>query len=330
MEAKIMLNRPYFIIPCFKILSFLLSFSLLIGCASMASNSHYSNNQQIAKETKKVLVINSNQSIDRYQIAESIFVDALNGYSSKVVNLAEESQPIEYLQDVLNQGSYDVIYCIGAKALGSIDYIDPDLPVVYTSVLNWRKFAGRKNYFGISSELSPQVQLTWFKYFFPETKRVGVLYSEENQTLIDDALVASKNLSLHLKPIKLRGDDQLGISAKRLLKEIDVLWLISDSATMSSINNVGSLFTLAEKLNVPVISYNPLFMDMGAVMSLVADLPTTARQAALLTVKLLEKQIPGHEIQFPAGSRIILSGEKVDQYKMKLNLGALDSVDELR
>jgi putative ABC transport system substrate-binding protein len=330
-----MLNRPYFIIPCFKILSFLLSFSLLIGCASMASkrtasNSHYSNNQQIAKETKKILVINSNQSIERYQIAESVFVASLDEYHTSVVNLEKENQPAEYLQDLLNQGVYDLVYCIGAKALGSIDYIDPGLPVVYTSVLNWRKFEGRKNYFGISSELSPQVQLTWIKYFFPELTKIGVFYSEENQAVIDDSMAASKNLSLNLKPLKLDSEDQRLLSAEKFLSEIDALWLISDSSTISSIENVNILFHLAEKLSIPVVTYNPLFMDIGAIMSLAADLPTTARQAALITKKLLEAGMSEQAIQYPAGSSIILSGQKLKQYKIKLNPSVLDSVDELR
>jgi len=320
-----MINRPYF-----NILTFFLSFIVLSGCASTSSEYSVANKHALQNETKKILVINSNRSIERYQMAESTFVDSLSEYTTKLINLETEDQPIEYLQDVLNQGDYDIIYCIGAKALGSIDYIDPDLPVVYTYVLNWRKFEGRKNYFGISSELSPQVQLTWFKYFFPDMKNIGVFYSEENESLISDALAVSKNLSLNLKPLKIASEDQILRSANKFLSEIDALWLISDSSTISSIKNVNTLFHLAEQQGVPVITYNPLFVDMGAIMSLVADLPTTARQAALITKMLLDAEVPEGAVQFPAGSRIILSDQKLKQYKTKLNPDAMDSVDELR
>tara|TARA_R110002072_G_scaffold184083_2_gene340443 strand:- start:10213 stop:11142 length:930 start_codon:yes stop_codon:yes gene_type:complete len=279
---------------------------------------------------KKVLVINSNQSIERYQVAETNYVNTLNGVNTHTVNLETESEPIEYLQDVLNRHDYDVIYCIGAKALGSIGFIDPDVPVVYSAVLNWRKFQQREHYYGIASELSPQVQLTWLKYFFLEMKNIGVFYSEENQALIDDANHAANNLSLNLKAIKLSRDDQLMLSAETLLSEVDVLWLISDSSALSSIENITALFKMADKLKVPVITYNPVFMDMGAMMSLVADLPTTARQAAILTTKLIEKSELKDSIQFPAGSRIILNNGRVNEYKIKLNPGYLDSVDELR
>ncbi len=325
-----MISRPYFIF-----VFFLFNVIVLGGCVTtapdrIAINALSLNDQNILKESKRVLVINSNQSIERYQIAESTFVAALNEYSTRVINLEDERQPVEFLQDILNANSYDLIYCIGTKALGSIDYIDPDLPVVYTAVLNWRKFQNRKNYFGISSELSPQVQLTWFKYFFPDMKNIGVFYSEKNESLINDAQAVSKNLSLKLKAVKITNDDELLTSAKTFLSEIDALWLISDSITISSVKSVDALFNLAEKQRLPVITYNPVFVDMGAMMSLVADLPTTARQAALLAMKILEKDLPLQAVQFPAGSRIILNGEKLKRYKVKLSPDVLDSVDELR
>jgi putative ABC transport system substrate-binding protein len=322
--------RPYFI----KIL-LLFCLVLLSGCASNITQKSVfkaasATIEHQVRSKQKILVINSNQSVERYQIAESVFVQSMSDYHTKTINLETENQPTEYLQDILNNENYDLIYCIGAKALGSIDYIDPNLPVVYTAVLNWRRFYGRTNYYGIASELSPQVQLTWFKYFFPEVKNIGVFYGEENQTLIEDAKKTASNLSLKLKPMQLRNEQQLLLSAKTLLKNIEALWLISDSNTLSSIENVEQLFKLADHLNVPIFSYNPLFMDMGAVMSLVADLPTTARQAALLSMKLLGNTIPAQSIQFPAGSRIVLNGDNVRLYNLKLNPGALDSVDELQ
>lgn len=325
-----MIIRPYL-----NILVLFFSVVILNACASnlinqSSFNDSSSSSQLSAHSKQKVLIINSNQSVERYQIAESTFIESMSDYNTKVVNLEAEKQPIEYLQDVLNTERYDLIYCIGAKALGSIDYIDPSMPVVYTAVLNWRRFQGRNNYFGIASELSPQVQLTWFKYLFPEIRNIGVFYGEENQTLIDDAKKTANNLSLKLETEMLRSDEQLMLSAKAMLNDVDALWLISDSSTLSSIESVEKLFNLAEKLNVPIFSYNSVFMDMGATMSLVADLPTTARQAALLSMKLLKNIVPKQNIQFPAGSRIILGGHKIDRYEMKLNPEGLDSVDEFR
>lgn len=311
----------------------LISIALLSGCATHGEHSYpvieaASEHKQLVKGKKSVLIINSNRSVDRYHTAENVFIETMADYNTVAINLEAETEPVEYLQDLLNAKQFDLIYCIGAKALGSIDYIDPVEPVVYSAVLNWRRFKDHSNYFGIASELSPQVQLTWFKYFFPEINKVGVLYGDKNQALIDEALKTSKNLSLTLKTALLRNNTLLVEEAKALLGSVETLWLISDSNTLSSIKNVETLFELADQVGVPIFSYNPLFMDMGAVMSLVADLPTTARQAALLSIKLLKNTIPAQSVQFPAGSRILLSSDNIKRYKMKLNSDALDSVDE--
>lgn len=319
--------------PIFTMLVMLVHVLILSACAVNTSqpNNNLASSVSLAEYREgKVLVVNSNLSIDRYQIAQKVFIDSILNTNLTLVNLEHEAQPVEYLQDVLNKNNYDAIYCIGAKALGSIEYISPDAPVVYSAVLNWRRFKDHKNYFGISSELSPEVQLTWIKYFFKDIQKIGVYYSQENESLISDAVAVSKNLSINLIPIKLNTDEHLLASAKEVLPKFDALWLISDSSVLSSANSVEDLFNLAKEKNVPVLAYNTLFIDMGAVMSLGIDLPTTARQAAILTSKILDKQMPKEVIQFPAGSKIVLNRKGLNHHQMKLNPGVLDSVDELR
>ena len=281
------------------------------------------------KRAKKVLVLNSNQSVERYQIAESSFVGAMGGRDIQVMDLQNMDKPVEFIQDQLNAQRYDLIYAIGAKALGSVNLIDPNMPVVYSAVLNWRRFKQQENYFGISSELSPQVQLTWFKYFFPDIKAIGVLYSQENANMIDEAKQLSGNLGIKLIATQVRSEQHLKSSVKHLLNEVDALWLISDSHILSSVDKVKQFFVLADEKQIPVLTYNPVFIEMGAVMSLAADLPTIGRQAALLANDLLAKDAPAEAIQFPVGSRIMLNSQRVRQYDMKLNASALGSVDEI-
>lgn len=323
--------------PLMKPILLVLASLFMLGCASKSSYNADNQNpsqqvmqQNATQKQKRILVINSHQSIERYQVAESVFVESMSDYATLPVNLENESKPIEYLQDILNKQKFDAIYCIGAKALGSIDYLDPQVPVVYSAVLNWRRFKDRENFYGISSELSPQVQLTLLKYLLPDIKKVSVLYGEENQNLIRDAQAVSENLGIILNPQSVRSTHELSVFAQAALEETDALWLISDSSTLASQQNVAQLFKMTENKKVPVISYNSLFMDFGSIMSVVADLPTTARQAALLTMRLLENERPKELVQYPAGSRIIVDSKLVQKYGLTLNPESLDSIDELR
>jgi putative ABC transport system substrate-binding protein len=276
-----------------------------------------------------VLVVNTNSEVDRYQRAAAAFTASLSGVETVPLDLTGEANPVDILQDLMNARKFDAVYCIGAKALGSVDYIDRGIPVVYSSVLNWRQFAGQPNYFGVASEVAPEAQLAWFKYFFPELRKVGVLYSEANRKLIADAHVSAGALSMELEAVEIEAPTQLVASLTELARRVDVIWLISDPIVLSSPANTQKMFAYANERKIPVFAYNRFFVDLGAVLSITADLPTTGRQAALIMQKLLSRgQIPD-SVQFPAGTTITLNMDKARDYQLKLNESALDSVNEI-
>ena len=301
-------------------------FSLLLASCASTTNINLVDEPSVSR----ILVVNTNNAVERYRVAQVAFMETLQGGNISTLDLEKDKHPIDTLQDLLNEQDYDAIYCIGAKALGSIDYIDPDTPVVFSSVLNWRRFSNQSNYYGVASELAPEAQLTWFKYFFPEIKKIGVIYSKNNQKLIREVTNSADELSIQIIAEKIASQGQLAAKAKDLLPNVDALWLISDPLVLASTDNAKLLFESAAKQNTPVFSYNSFFVDMGAALSISADLPTTGRQAALIVrglIKHTAKQ--GKSVQFPAGSNISLNMKKVRTYKMMLNESALDSVNEI-
>lgn len=309
----------------FRVLCALVLF-VLVSCTHTPSLTNKVISPVTTKQTH-ILLVNTNRSIARYQIAETAFMKTLTGSSINAVDLGQDQQPIDTLQDLLNKQHYDAVYCIGAKALGSIDYIDPDMPVIFSSVLNWRRFNAQKNYYGIASEVAPEAQLTWFKYFFPKIKKIGVLYSSDNQKLLLDTSTSAKKLAIQLVTKKVTRDSQLASEAKALLAQVDALWLISDPVVLASTQNAEMLFKVANKKRIPIFAYNSFFVDMGAALSITADRPTTGRQAALMTKSVLNEAKNEQSVQFPAGSSITLNLDKTEDYGVELNEDALDSVD---
>ena len=280
-----------------------------------------------------ILVVNTNNAVERYHVAQVAFMNTLKESKVNIINLGEDDHPVDTLQDLLNEQNYDAIYCIGAKALGAIDYIDPETPVIFSSVLNWRRFSNQPNYYGVASEVAPEAQLTWFKYFFPETQKIGVLYSSDNQTLINDAITTADKLSLTILAEEINSQSHLIAQAEELLPRVDALWLISDSTVLASTHSVRALFEYTDQHNVPVLSYDAVFVEMGAVLSISADKPTTGRQAALMTEGILrgENTETGGQpsVKPPAGSSITLNMKRVRTYNLKLNEDALDSVNNI-
>jgi len=284
-----------------------------------------------------ILVVNTNNDIERYRVAATEFVKTVSagseiGVKVDTINLGGDNHPVDTLQDLFNANQYSGVYCIGAKALGSVDYINPDMPVVFSSVLNWRRFIDQARYYGVASEVAPAAQLTWFKYFFPEIKTIGVLYSQDNKKLVQDAAVSAANLSLMLVTEALDSSSKVVSRVQTLLTKVDALWLVSDPLVLATMDSARSVFKLADKQGIPVFAYDTLFVDMGAVLSITTDLPTTGRQAALMMQNALRgnsRQDNDTSVQFPAGSSITLNLDKVRQYNLLLNEDALDSVSQI-
>lgn len=280
------------------------------------------------RSANRILVINSDANVPRYKIAETAFNRTINHPLINNIDLHGDQLPIETLLDTLRSQRPSVIYCIGAKALGSIQYIAPDIPVIYSSVLSWRQFLNQPNYYGVTSEIAPAAQLAWFKHFFPNIKRIGVLSSNANHDLIEEAKAAGSMLSLTLTAEIISNGDRKA-QAKRLLSQVDALWVLPDPMVLASQSHTVALFELSHEAGIPVFGYHPVFMEFGATMTISADLATTGRQAALIVQSVLEQQTRAASIQFPAGSDISLNLKKVQDYKLQLNPEALNSVNEL-
>ena len=302
----------------------------IVSCTSIDLRLSLKEVQVTPLEGQKVLIVNANAQVERYRVAEEAFVALFKQEKVESLDLAKDIEPLELLLDQLNANDYDAIYCIGAKSLGLIDHIAPDVPVVYSSVIDWRKFQNSPGFYGVASEISLAAQLTWFKHFFPGLESVGVIYSEKNAALISEAkeLADSLNINLIAKEATVSGGTQE--LAENLMANVQAFWLISDLAVLSSGDRVDKLFKLAKSKQVSVLSYSDLFVDMGALLSISADLPTVGRQAALIMKSLLRKDFSGDNITYPAGSHLILNAKRLESSTLKLNEYALDSVSEIR
>ncbi|WP_158643336.1 ABC transporter substrate-binding protein [Ketobacter alkanivorans] len=276
-----------------------------------------------------ILVVNSNRSVPRYHIAETAFSEELASEQIMSVNLEGDEQPTETLQDILNHQKFAAIYCIGAKALGSIDYLAPAVPVIYSSVLSWRQFQHKPDYYGVTSEVAPSAQLAWFKHFFPETKNIGVLYSTDNSALIEEASQHANALSITLVAEKVLHQTPSKDQITNLLNRVDALWILPDPVVLNTERDTVHLFEIAHQQRKAVFSYNSFFMTLGATLSINADLATTGRQAALIVQSVKERGTARKAIQFPAGSSISLNLKKVSDNGLSLNAEALNSVSEL-
>jgi len=280
-----------------------------------------------ADEGPKIMLINSNASVDKYRVAQDEFTKSILSPVLEI-DLGAKKWKLAEIEDLLYDEYPDLVYCIGTKAYLLANRYISERNIVFSSIINWRRLPAAKKTYGVSSELNPEMQITLYRYIFPGVKRIGVLYSEKyNKHWFNTAQATSKVMGVEIIGRSLSKRRDTLPALKDLLDEIDALWLISDPVVMSDKNTLIELFKQCDVAKKPILSYHNAFAEYGAVLIVSVDNPTTGRQAAAISREVLSGDLVRKKVQLPAGSHIILNLKKANEYGLKYGEMALSVVN---
>jgi putative ABC transport system substrate-binding protein len=274
--------------------------------------------------TGRVLVVNSDASVAKYSEVQIAFTEGLGAPASLAVDLgtAGESQ----LRRMLAVEKPGVIYCIGASAFQAVSRLARDNSIVLSSAINWERLKPGKQTRVIANELSAITQLTLFRHFFPQVRRIGVVYNRDiNKQWFDQAVLAGKEVGVEIFGRTVNRASQVPNALKELAATVDALWLVPDPVVLEDPKAVQRYFDRAAEARKPVFAYSPAYADFGAALILAPDMPTIGRQAAGLVQDFAGAQAVTH----PAGSAVTLNLTRVKECGLELNRDALDSVNHL-
>jgi len=277
--------------------------------------------------TNKVLVVNSDGAVEKYNTALESFRESFDG-PVKEINLAGLSE--RAAERVIRAEAPTAIYSIGTKASVAASKASKGQPIVMSSVINWQRLpeAAAAETHVIANELPSAAQLTMFRYFFPKVKRVGVLYSAEfNQQWMVDAVEAGRDVGIEVIGVRVRTTRGVRSALSRLLPQVDAVWVTSDPVVLADEDAVRLLFAAIAEARKPVFTYASAFAELSPTLIVAPDVPTIGRQAA----GILQGLAPGakKEVQSPAGSEVTLNLRAVKEYGLDLNQEAMDSVNRV-
>ncbi len=277
--------------------------------------------------TGKVLVVNSDAAVEKYSTAQLAFRDAL-GQPVKELDLAGLTDAAA--ERAIRAEAPAAVYSIGAKAFLAASKAAKGKPIVMSSVINWQRLpaAAAAGTQVIANELPSTTQLTLFRYFFPQVKRIGVLYNADfNRQWMADAVAAGRDVGVEVIGVSVRTTAGARSELAKLLPKVDALWVTADPVVLADEPAVRTLFTACATARKPVFSYAPAFAEFGATLIVSPDVPTIGRQAA----GLLQGFQPGavKESQSPAGSEVTLNLRAVKEFGLTLNEEAMDSVNHV-
>ena len=114
-----------------------------------------------------------------------------------------------------------------------------------------------------------------------------------------------------------------------MIPKVDALWLISDPMIITDKENIKKVFKACETKELPVFSYHDIFVECGAVLIVSVDNPTIGRQSAGIASEVLSVGKMDENVQYPAGSHIILNLKKAKEYGIPYKEEALSAVNQI-
>ena len=184
--------------------------------------------------------------------------------------------------------------------------------------------------YGIAQELPAGMQLMMYRYLFPEIKKIGVLYSKQfNNEWLQDAIQSAEDMGIDVIGQDVSDGQNLSTAIKKLLPEVDALWLISDPHVLADRSAVSIIFQQTEISKKPVFTYSEVFINFGALLVISADTPTIGRQVSARVDDLLGGRVDMERVRNPAGSHVILNMKQLKNYSLRLNKEALGSVNQI-
>ena len=297
--------------------------TLLIGLLFLFSGSNR------AEKRPNIILLNSDTSVVKYNEAQEAFKKTFT-LPVQEVNLAEKKWKISEIEDLLYDEYPDIVYCIGSKAYLVANKYVSEKDIVFSSIINWHRLPLIEKSYGVSNELHTGMQITLFRYVFPDVKKIGVLYSGQyNSQWFNKTRTEAKEMGVEIIGQAVSKTKNSVFALENIIPEINALWLISDPKIMADKKILMDIFSVCEARKIPIFSYHDIFAEYGAVLIVSVDNPTIGRQAAGMVMEVVSGEKIEEKVQYPAGSHIVLNLKKVKEYGLKYNANALSAVNKI-
>jgi len=279
---------------------------------------------------KKILLINSDASVEKYKAAHQEFQKAISdSFPVMEVDLADKRWEIPDVEELLFDEDPDIIYCIGTKAYLIANKYASEKSIVFSSTVNWLRLPVTPKTYGVSSELHAVMQLMLFRYIFPDIQKIGVLYSEKyTEQWFKKVRNEVEEMGVGIIGQVVSEKDSIP-ALNKLLPDINALWLISDPEIISGKKDLLEILDACGTRKIPVFSYHEAFAELGAALTISADNYTIGRQSAGIVTEVLSGSGMDEKVQFPAGSHIIMNLRKVKEFGLQYSEDALGSVNHI-
>jgi ABC-type uncharacterized transport system substrate-binding protein len=230
-----------------------------------------------------------------------------------------------------------LIFALGAKAaytakVWTTDH--PQIPVIFASVLNWRRYKlleGQDNIAGIASEVAPGTQFVNLTMASPHARRIGAIYSATHSLeTIRQAKKAAAMLGLRLVAIPINQPMEFRQAYKQMAAQIDGFWMLTDPVVYT-LANVDWLEMRCTRDRLLCIGQSRNIAETGVLLAVNPDMANVGLQAASMARNiLLNHQTPKQiGVMPPLGTRLVLNAKTAEKIDLKLNRIVMDLASDI-
>ena len=187
-------------------------------------------------EASSVCIVMSNESEQFNETVEGFKRHlAQQGLSAeiKIHALSRDGSQPKDIALSLNQAKAAHLLALGSQAAQLVSQGNFGVPVIAGLVLSPADFAGMANATGVYLDLAVDAQLSMIKRLFPKARRVGVLYSMENEKKIAEASKSSPKHGLGLEAQEAFSPKDIPHALELAGKNADVLWGLMDKVVLT-------------------------------------------------------------------------------------------------
>lgn len=257
-----------------------------------------------------------------------------------VISLAgSQDTDQKMLEQALKQHP-QLIVTLGTDATVEAAAIHPDVPVLFTLVLNPVVLGVVKsldapgtNFSGTTLLVSPGKQLEALLQVDPSVSRVGVLYTEGDpvsQAFLGAAQSDAQRLHITLVAVAVKNGDSSNVALQSLDRKVDALWTIADPAS-SSPQALQATLNYAHTHNLPVLGLSSATVHAGALVALSPDLEDEGALTGELAGYLLSgsQKIEQMRVRGPRKALLCINLDVARALKIKIPNDVLHLADEV-
>ncbi len=215
-------------------------------------------------------------------------IPAYNGIASALKTLAGDQRiaifdldgdpaNVAPVMEQIHESASDQLVAIGLLAARA-GHEYSESPMVFCQVFNHQEHnllaSGSR---GVALVPPFPMQLDAWQALSPQLRRVGVITGPGHEELIREATVAARTAGIELVSRVVNSDKETLYVFKRLVPEIEGLWLLPDNRILSP-NVLRELMLYSRKHNQQIVAFNPALLEWGAVMSITGTDIDVARQ----------------------------------------------------